>query len=509
MQKTVFNRSSGLNAIEDPKDNIKQTMKPGPDLPMVISRPHYISGRDCGYCNGKKEDYHALESQKTTNGDKESQSITIGCQVEQMTCQHYDELINQGFRRSGTFLYKPDLLRGCCRLFTIRTDVTQLKVTKAHRKTINRFIRAISDEPDTKEGNKHFDLYSLVKAEQKSTRFHTKYEPSKFSKEKFELYKKYQVHIHNDEPSDVTERSFKRFLCDTPFPEKEVMGSLADWETLNHWVKRWLPEDNTPSNRVGPTHECYYLDGKLIAISILDFLPTGVSSIYFIWDPDYAHLSLGTLSGLREIIMCSELQLGYYYLGYYIEDCAKMNYKLKFGGELLDLCNEVYFPLPAVGEFIKNGRFFVVGDANDSDETAYANELELENTGHPTAVSGSEFDNKSLVDVSEKIYANNSIYDDANKALAILQKSYGIGSASDSVYKLPAVVPGIIPIWQILEWFHSGAIDNDLPVSIFTMMTADLKECDFGQLNPIGKSIVVDCIRLFGLEKFQDCIILV
>lgn len=282
-------------------------MRPSPDLPMVISRPHYISGRDCGYCNGKKEDFHALESQKSTNGDKESQSITIGCQIEQMTCQHYDELINQGFRRSGTFLYKPDLLRGCCRLFTIRTDINHLKVTKAHRKTINRFIRGISDEVDSKEGNKHFDLHSLVKAEQKSTRFYTRYEPSRFSKEKFELYKKYQIYVHNDEPKEITESSFKRFLCDTPFPEKEVVGSLGDWDILNQWVKKWQPENNSRSHRVGPTHECYYLDGKLIAISILDFLPTGVSSIYFIWDPDYAYLSLGTLSGLREIIMCNEL----------------------------------------------------------------------------------------------------------------------------------------------------------------------------------------------------------
>ena len=33
--------------------------------------------------------------------------------------------------------------------------------------------------------------------------------------------------------------------------------------------------------------------------------------------------------------MCDKLNYSWYYLGYYIEDCVKMKYKLKFGGELL------------------------------------------------------------------------------------------------------------------------------------------------------------------------------
>ena len=86
--------------------------------------------------------------------------------------------------------------------------------------------------------------------------------------------------VHNDDPDDVTESSFKRFLCDTPFPDDEVDGDKDQFEGLE--LKNW-GESTKP--RVGPTHELYFLDGKLIAISILDFLPSGVSSIYFIWDP--------------------------------------------------------------------------------------------------------------------------------------------------------------------------------------------------------------------------------
>ena len=44
-----------------------------------------------------------------------SRPSRLGARSEQMTFQHYDKLMNQGFRRWERFLYKPDLLRGCCR----------------------------------------------------------------------------------------------------------------------------------------------------------------------------------------------------------------------------------------------------------------------------------------------------------------------------------------------------------------------------------------------------------
>ena len=38
--------------------------------------------------------------------------------------------------------------------------------------------------------------------------------------------------VHNDDPDDVTESSFKRFLCDTPFPDDEVDGDKDQFEGL-------------------------------------------------------------------------------------------------------------------------------------------------------------------------------------------------------------------------------------------------------------------------------------
>ena len=38
--------------------------------------------------------------------------------------------------------------------------------------------------------------------------------------ESHEVYKKYQVEIHKDEPNKVGQRQWERFLCDNPFQEE-------------------------------------------------------------------------------------------------------------------------------------------------------------------------------------------------------------------------------------------------------------------------------------------------
>jgi arginine-tRNA-protein transferase len=52
----------------------------------------------------------------------------------------------------------------------------------------------------------------------------------------------------------------------------------------------------------------YKIDGKTIGISVIDILPTCVSSVYFIWDPEYAWASLGKLSALFEVAIAIDIQ---------------------------------------------------------------------------------------------------------------------------------------------------------------------------------------------------------
>lgn len=72
----------------------------------------------------------------------------------------------------------------------------------------------------------------------------------------------------------------------------------------------------------GSFHQCYYLDEKLIAVSVIDILPECVSAVYFFYDPDYSVLSLGKYSAQREIALVQTLgsmsgyeDLKYYYMG--------------------------------------------------------------------------------------------------------------------------------------------------------------------------------------------------
>ena len=133
--------------------------------------------------------------------------------------------------------------------------------------------------------------------------------------EEFKLYCKYQTVVHADDEDDITERRFRRFLIDGPLK----------------YVPPATNNDKIPTVGLGAFHQQYRLDGKLIAVGVIDILPHCVSSKYFFYDPDYRFLSIGTYSALQEMHLIRTLHqtcpnLKYYYMGYYIESCVKMRY---------------------------------------------------------------------------------------------------------------------------------------------------------------------------------------
>lgn len=74
----------------------------------------------------------------------------------------------------------------------------------------------------------------------------------------------------------------------------------------------------------------YFRDAKLIGVDYIDVLPSGISSIYFFCDPDYAHLSLGTYSLLTQLKIAKELGLKQIYLGYIVRGNQSLQYKLNY-----------------------------------------------------------------------------------------------------------------------------------------------------------------------------------
>ncbi|KYO40462.1 arginyl-tRNA--protein transferase 1 isoform X4 [Alligator mississippiensis] len=144
------------------------------------------------------------------------------------------------------------------------------------------------------------------------------------------LFAKYQMAIHQDTPSDCDEHQFTRFLCDSPLEAENPT--------------------NGPDCGYGSFHQQYWLDGKIIAVGVIDILPYCVSSVYLYYDPDYSFLSLGVYSALREIAFTRHLHekapdLSYYYMGFYIHSCPKMRYKGQYRPADL-LCPETYVWVP-------------------------------------------------------------------------------------------------------------------------------------------------------------------
>ncbi|KAL9846619.1 arginyl-tRNA--protein transferase 1 isoform 2-T2 [Geothlypis trichas] len=148
--------------------------------------------------------------------------------------------------------------------------------------------------------------------------------------ESYQVYKRYQMVIHKDPPDKPTINQFTRFLCDSPLEAEHA--------------------PNGPECGYGSFHQQYWLDGKIIAVGVIDILPYCVSSVYLYYDPDFSFLSLGVYSALREIAFTRQLcvkapDLCFYYMGFYIHSCPKMRYKGQYRPSDL-LCPETYVWTP-------------------------------------------------------------------------------------------------------------------------------------------------------------------
>lgn len=157
-------------------------------------------------------------------------------------------------------------------------------------------------------------------------KFEVSLEADTFTEEKFALFSNYQSHVHHDPPTEISRSGFRRFLCSSPIhnhPSTDNTSGLTDDPTGG-------PTQSSSNKRLGSFHQTYRLDGRLIAMSVLDLLPHAVSGVYFIYHSDFEKYSFGKLSALRETALAAEEGYEMYYMGYFIASCKKMRYKADY-----------------------------------------------------------------------------------------------------------------------------------------------------------------------------------
>ncbi len=177
----------------------------------------------------------------------------------------YSSLVEQGFRRSGLFTYRPHC-DSCQACLPIRVDTQRFTPNRSQRKAWKR----------------HSDLQAGVM-------------PLHWKPEHFELYERYQQCRHPGGGMDEdSQAQYKQFL----------LASRVDSQ---------LVEFRSPSD-------------ELQMVSVIDVLETGLSSVYTFYDPDIAG-SLGTYGILWQLEQCRHMKLPWLYLGYWIQESRKMAYK--------------------------------------------------------------------------------------------------------------------------------------------------------------------------------------
>ncbi|RID42785.1 hypothetical protein BRARA_J02645 [Brassica rapa] len=227
-----------------------------------------------------------------------------------------------------------------------------IKVSKGHINFLSASKASLSEKDVVPNETLH------AKKDSRKLKLEMRLKRSSFDPEEHELYKRYQLKVHNDNPSHVVESSYRRFLVDSPLIYVQPSGEND--------------EKVVPPCGFGSFHQQYRVDGRLVAVGVVDILPKCLSSVYLFWDPDYAFLSLGKYSAIQEINWVRENQarcpsLEYYYLGYYIHSCSKMRYKAAYRpSELLCPLRFKWVPFEVSRPLLDKKRYVILSDIKES-----------------------------------------------------------------------------------------------------------------------------------------------
>jgi leucyl-tRNA---protein transferase len=199
--------------------------------------------------------------------DEQAQSAFVHPAFE-ITSDIYSRLIAHGFRRSGDHVYRPQCA-SCQQCVPVRIPVADFKPNRKQKRCLQA----------------NADTVAMIK-------------PALFEEAHYQMYLRYQQQRHADgSMADSSPEDYVDFLssswCQTQFVEFSIAGELA-------------------------------------ALAVVDSLKDGLSAVYTFFEPKFSRYSLGTYAVLWQIAQAQNLGLPYLYLGFWIKNCQKMNYKTQY-----------------------------------------------------------------------------------------------------------------------------------------------------------------------------------
>lgn len=181
--------------------------------------------------------------------------------------QRYAFLLAQGFRRSGVHVYRPHCL-GCQQCIAARIPAREFAQNRNQRR---------------------------CRARNSGLRF--RIVPA-LSDQHFKLYGRYLDARHPGGGMDGENReAFHGFL-------------ECAWNSTEFW--EWRDGD------------------RLVCVAVVDRVPGALSAVYTFFDPAESARSLGTFAVLEQVELARSAHLEYVYLGYWVPDSVKMDYKKYF-----------------------------------------------------------------------------------------------------------------------------------------------------------------------------------
>ena len=201
---------------------------------------------------------------------RETAALEIRAIID-ISLEEYGELLNRGYRRFGWQMFRP-ACPGCVRCRSLRVDVQQFVLSRSQRRILrlNEGMRA--------------ELHPLY-----ATREH------------IELYNLYHAFMHERRGWPLREATGESYC------EEFLSGAI-------HLGRQWL----------------YFEDNRLMGVALMDEAPGAISLVYCFYHPDWRTQSPGSFSILNRLLYARERNLEYAYLGYWIEACPSMSYKVRF-----------------------------------------------------------------------------------------------------------------------------------------------------------------------------------